>query len=49
VLRFLKDQLTHGLAATTVNRRLTALHQFFKYLAGETPALDEWQLAWQVE
>ena len=49
MLRFLKDQLAHGLAATTVNRRLTALHQFFKYLAGETPALDEWQLAWQVE
>jgi len=37
------------LAATTVNRRLTALHQFFEYLAGETQALDEWQLAWQVE
>lgn len=34
--RFVEDQLARGLAATTVNRRLAALHEFFEYLADET-------------
>jgi site-specific recombinase XerD len=33
--RFLEEQLERGLAATTVNRRLAALHEFFEYLAAE--------------
>jgi len=33
--RFVEDQLARGLAATTVNRRLAALRQFFEYLAYE--------------
>ena len=33
--RFLEDQLERGLAATTINRRLAALHEFFEYLADE--------------
>lgn len=38
--RFVEDQLERGLAATTVNRRLAALHEFFEYLAGESPEAD---------
>ena len=34
--RFVEDQLARGLTATTVNRRLAALHEFFEYLADET-------------
>jgi site-specific recombinase XerD len=34
--RFVEDQLTRGLAAATINRRLAALHEFFEYLADET-------------
>lgn len=34
--RFVEEQLTRGLAATTINRRLAALHEFFEYLADET-------------
>ncbi|HEC33627.1 MAG TPA: hypothetical protein ENI37_02800 [Chloroflexi bacterium] len=30
---FVEDQLTQGLAATTVNRRLASLHHFFEFLA----------------
>ena len=33
--RFVEDQLARGLAATTVNRRLAALRQFFEYLVYE--------------
>jgi len=33
--RFVEDQLARGLAATTANRRLAALRQFFEYLAYE--------------
>ncbi|MEA3340972.1 MAG: tyrosine-type recombinase/integrase [Chloroflexota bacterium] len=33
--RFVEDQLECGLAATTINRRLAALHEFFEYLADE--------------
>jgi site-specific recombinase XerD len=39
--RFVEDQLGRGLAATTVNRRLTALHEYFEYLAAEGEE-DEW-------
>lgn len=39
--RFVEDQLERGLAATTVNRRLVALHELFEYLAEENPA-EEW-------
>jgi len=35
VSRFVEDQLARGLAATTVNRRLAALRQFFEYLVYE--------------
>ena len=31
--RFVKDQLDRELAATTINRRLATLHEFFEYLA----------------
>jgi len=34
--RFVEDQLARGLAATTINRRLAALRQFFEYLVYET-------------
>ena len=39
--RFVSDQLDRGLAATTVNRRLAALHEFFEYLAEENQE-EEW-------
>jgi len=39
--QFVEDQLTRGLAATTINRRLAALHEFFEYLADETEE-PEW-------
>jgi integrase/recombinase XerD len=39
--RFVKDQLDRGLAATTVNRRLASVHEFFEYLAEENPE-EEW-------
>ena len=39
--RFVEDQLERGLAATTVNRRLAALHEFFEYLAEESQE-EEW-------
>jgi len=39
--RFVEDQLERGLAATTVNRRLAALHEFFEYLAEENQE-EEW-------
>jgi integrase/recombinase XerD len=39
--RFVDDQLERGLAATTVNRRLAALHEFFEYLAEENQE-EEW-------
>jgi site-specific recombinase XerD len=39
--RFVEEQLERGLAATTVNRRLAALHEFFEYLAEEQQA-EEW-------
>jgi len=38
--QFVEDQLERGLAATTVNRRLAALHEFFEYLAEESQ--EEW-------
>jgi len=41
VERFVEDQLERGLAATTVNRRLAALHEFFEYLAEESQE-EEW-------
>lgn len=34
--RFVEDQLERGLVATTIKRRLAALHEFFEYLAAET-------------
>jgi integrase/recombinase XerD len=34
------DQLERGLAATTVNRRLAALHEFFEYLAEENQEVE---------
>lgn len=34
--RFVEDQLARGLAATTVNRRLASLHEFFEYLSDES-------------
>ncbi len=37
--RFIEEQLGRGLAATTVNRRLAALHEFFEYLAAKE---DDW-------
>lgn len=40
--RFVENQLERGLAATTVNRRLAALHEFFEYLAEEEPE-GEWR------
>jgi site-specific recombinase XerD len=36
-----EEQLERGLAATTVNRRLAALHEFFEYLAEEKQE-QEW-------
>ncbi len=33
--RFVGEQLERGLAAATINRRLSALHEFFEYLADE--------------
>ena len=39
--RFIEEQLGRGLAATTVNRRLTALREYFEYLAAEEDA-DDW-------
>jgi integrase/recombinase XerC len=39
--RFVEDQLGRGLAATTVNRRLASLHEFFEYLAEENQK-EEW-------
>jgi len=33
---FVEDQLARGLAATTVNRRLASLHEFFEYLSDES-------------
>ena len=39
--RFVEDQLERGLAATTINRRLAALHEFFEYLAEEDQE-EEW-------
>jgi site-specific recombinase XerD len=41
IARFVEDQLERGLAATTVNRRLAALHQFFEFLADQAED-DEW-------
>jgi integrase/recombinase XerC len=38
---FVEDQLKRGLAATTVNRRLAAVHEFFEYLAEENQE-EEW-------
>ncbi len=38
--QFVEDQLERGLAATTVNRRLAALHEFFEYLAEGSQ--EEW-------
>ena len=40
VSRFVEDQLERGLAATTVNRRLAALHEFFEYLAEEKQEVE---------
>lgn len=34
--QLVEDQLARGLAATTINRRLAALHEFFEYLADKT-------------
>ncbi len=39
--RFVEDHLERGLAATTVNRRLAAVHEFFEYLAEENQE-EEW-------
>jgi integrase/recombinase XerD len=39
--RFVEEQLERGLAATTVNRRLAAVHEFFEYLAEENQE-EEW-------
>ena len=39
--RFVDDQLERELAATTVNRRLAALREFFEYLAEESQE-EEW-------
>jgi site-specific recombinase XerD len=39
--QFVEEQLERGLAATTVNRRLAALHEFFEYLAEENQE-EEW-------
>jgi len=38
--RFVEDQLERGLTATTVNRRLAALHEFFEYMAAESQETD---------
>lgn len=35
VSRFVEDQIERGLSATTINRRLAALHHFFEFLADE--------------
>lgn len=35
ISRFVEEQLQRGLSATTVNRRLSALHHFFEFLADE--------------
>lgn len=39
--RFIEEQLGRGLASTTVNRRLTAMHEFFEYVAAEED-VDDW-------
>ncbi|MCP4684240.1 MAG: tyrosine-type recombinase/integrase [bacterium] len=39
--RFIEEQLGRGLAASTVNRRLTALHEYFEYVAAEED-VDDW-------
>ncbi len=39
--RFVESQITAGLKATTINRRLASLHTFFEYLAGED-LTQEW-------
>lgn len=33
--RFIEEQLTQGLAATTINRRLASLHHFFEFVADQ--------------
>jgi site-specific recombinase XerD len=38
--RFVEDQLERGLAATTINRRLAALHEFFEHLAAESAEVE---------
>jgi integrase/recombinase XerC len=38
--RFVEEQLERGLAATTINRRLAAVHEFFEYLAGESQEIE---------
>lgn len=38
--RFVEDQLKRGLAATTVNRRVAALHEFFEYQAEENQEIE---------
>lgn len=45
---FIEDQLAEGLAATTINRRLSSLHHFFEFLAHETDD-DDWSnpVVWQ--
>ncbi len=42
VNRFIEDQIGRGLAPTTINRRLAALHEFFEYMAEEAQD-TEWQ------
>ncbi len=41
VSRFVDEQLERGMAATTVNRRLASVHEFFEYLAEEKQE-EEW-------
>ena len=46
--RFIEEQLTQGLAATTINRRLASLHHFFELVAdqaGEQPSANP--VVWQ--
>ena len=45
---FVEDQLTKGLAATTINRRLSSLHHFFEFLAHQADD-DNWSnpVVWQ--
>src|SRR3972149_4356052 len=35
--RFVDEEHSHSLAASTINRRLATLHTFFEYLAVQTP------------